>query len=287
MEVGADEAETLLSYGVVDQLRHEARDRAGSGPDGGRGATIGPFRRFAGRRSGRGARHRGSALGRPVVIGGHTVALRRLRADKVLTVATARVGGMADTGWARFVAGDPRVTRLRLGGLSPVELTELARRAGPRALSPRGASRLVAHTEGNALYCRALLDEIGVDGLSTEAVGLPAPRELSAVILARAAGLSASTQAFLAAASVLGQHAGARGRCGRRPTCCGPGSGRRRRRRPDERRCHARRAGFRPPALPGHGLRRSQPDAAAGAARPGGSSMWSATRVWSTGWRRR
>ena len=122
-------------------------------------------------------------------------------------MATARAGGMAGTGWARFVAGDPRATRLRLGGLGPLEVTELARALGLGALSPRGASRLVAHTEGNALYCRALLDEIGVAGLSTEAAGLPAPRELSTVVLARVAGLPASAQAFLAAAAVLGQHA--------------------------------------------------------------------------------
>jgi len=210
VEVGADEAETLLSYGVVDQLRHEARTEPGADPMAVGAQLLDLFDAL-------------QADGRVVVLaiedlhwadrsslGAILFALRRLRADKVLTVATARVGGMADTGWARFVAGDPRVTRLRLGGLSPVELTELARALGLGALSPRGASRLVAHTEGNALYCRALLDEIGVDGLSTEAVGLPAPRELSAVILARAAGLSASTQAFLAAASVLGQHARAR-----------------------------------------------------------------------------
>jgi DNA-binding CsgD family transcriptional regulator len=53
-----------------------------------------------------------------------------------------------------------------------------------------------------------LLDEIGVVGLSATADrGLPAPRELSALILARVSALAATTQAFLAAASVLGQHA--------------------------------------------------------------------------------
>ena len=46
-------------------------------------------------------------------------ALRRLRADKVLAVVSTRSGGLADPGWARFVGGDSRVTRLRLGGLSP------------------------------------------------------------------------------------------------------------------------------------------------------------------------
>jgi hypothetical protein len=134
--------------------------------------------------------------------------LRRLRADKVLVVVSARAGGLADPGWARFVGGDARVTRIRLGGLSPDDLTELAGALGLGALSQRGASRLAAHTDGNALYCRALLDEIGIAGLSVAGNrGLPAPRELSAVILARVAALPAATQSFLAAAAVLGQHA--------------------------------------------------------------------------------
>jgi hypothetical protein len=135
-------------------------------------------------------------------------ALRRLRADKVLAVVSARVGGLDDPGWARFAGGDSRVTRLRLGGLSPGDLTELASALGLGVPSQRGASRLAAHTGGNALYCRALLDEIGIAALGAAGDrGLPAPRELSAVILARVAALPAAAQSFLAAASVLGQHA--------------------------------------------------------------------------------
>ena len=123
-------------------------------------------------------------------------------------MVSTRAGWMADPGWARFVGGDARVTRIRLGGLSPGDLTELASELGLGALSRRGASRLAAHTEGNALYCRALLEEIGIAGLSAAGDrGLPAPRDLSAVILARMAALPATTQSFLAAASVLGQHA--------------------------------------------------------------------------------
>jgi predicted ATPase len=135
-------------------------------------------------------------------------ALRRLRAEKVLAIVSTRIHGLADPGWARFVAGDSRVTRLGLGGLSAGDLTELARLLGLGVLSDRGASRLVDHTAGNALYCRALLNEIGVAGLSAAGSdGLRAPRELSAVILGRVGTLPPATQTFLAAASVLGQHA--------------------------------------------------------------------------------
>src|ERR1035438_7736456 len=76
-------------------------------------------------------------------------ALRRLRADKVLTVVSTRAGGLADPGWARFVGGDARVTRIRLGGVRPGGLTEPGGGLGLGVLSQRGASRLAAHTEGN------------------------------------------------------------------------------------------------------------------------------------------
>src|SRR6202046_5122733 len=65
-------------------------------------------------------------------------ALRRLRADKVLAVVSTRADALADPGWARFAGGDSRVTRIRLGGLSPADLTELAAALGLGVLSQRG-----------------------------------------------------------------------------------------------------------------------------------------------------
>jgi DNA-binding CsgD family transcriptional regulator len=208
LAVGGDEAETLLSYGIIDQLQPGAMTEPGSDPMAAGARLLDLLDRL-------------QAGGQVVVLAIDDLqwadrpssrallfALRRLRADKVLALVSTRAGGLADPGWARFVAGDARVTRMRLGGLSPADLTELAGALGLGALSQRGASRLAAHTDGNALYCRALLEEIGIAGLSaTGDRGLPAPRQLSAVILARVAALSATTQSFLAAASVLGQHA--------------------------------------------------------------------------------
>jgi len=208
LQVAGDESETLLSYGIIDQLQPGALTDPGTDPM----AVGARLLDLLGRQQ---------AGGRVVVFilddlqwadrpSSRAVlfALRRLRADKVLVIVSARAGERADPGWARFVGGDSRVTRMRLGGLSPGDLTELASALGLGVLSQRGASRLAAHTEGNALYCRALLDEIGIAGLSAAGGrGLPAPRELSAVILARVAALPATAQSFLAAASVLGQHA--------------------------------------------------------------------------------
>ena len=208
LQVGGDEAETLLSYGVVDQLQPGVLTEPGTDPMAVGVRLLDLFDRL-------------QSGGQVVVLALDDLqwadrpsaravlfALRRLRADKVLAVVSARAGGLADPGWARFVGGDSRVTRIRLGGLSPGDLTELASALGLGVLSQRGASRLAAHTEGNALYCRALLEEIGVARLSAAGGrGLPAPRELSAVILARVAALPAAAQSLLAAASVLGQHA--------------------------------------------------------------------------------
>ena len=208
LQVGGDEAETLLSYGIIDQLQPGTVTEPGTDPMAVGARLLDLFDRL-------------QAGGQVVVLviddlqwadrpSSRAVlfALRRLRADKVLAIVSTRAGELDDPGWARFAGGDSRVTRVRLGGLSPGDLTELASALGLGVLSQRGASRLVAHTQGNALYCRALLDEMGLSALGAAGDrGLPAPRELSAVILTRVASLPATTQSFLAAASVLGQHA--------------------------------------------------------------------------------
>jgi DNA-binding CsgD family transcriptional regulator len=207
VEVGGDEAELLLSYGIIDQLRPGVATDPGTDPMAVGARLLARLDEL-------------QVDGQVVVLAIDDLqwvdrqssravlfALRRLRADRVLTVVATRAGELADAGWARFVAGDGRVSVLRLGGLTSGDLTELASALGLGVLTERGASRLAAHTRGNALYCRALLDEIGAADLSAGEGGLPAPRALSAVILSRVAALSAATQAFLAAASVLGQRA--------------------------------------------------------------------------------
>ncbi|MGD0246157.1 MAG: AAA family ATPase [Streptosporangiaceae bacterium] len=208
LEVGGDEDETLLSYGVIDQLQPGTSTDPGTDP-----MAVGAWLLDL--------LDRRQADGQVVVLAIDDLqwadrpssravlfALRRLRADKVLAIVSTRAGTLADPGWARFAGGDSRVIRICLGGLSPADLTELAAALGLGILSQRGASRLAAHTEGNALYCRALLEEIGIAGLGAAGErGLPAPRELSAVILARVAALPVTAQSFLTAAAVLGRHA--------------------------------------------------------------------------------
>jgi DNA-binding CsgD family transcriptional regulator len=207
VQAGGDEDEVLLSYGVIDQMESGSLTDPGADPMAVGFALLELLDRL-------------QSDGQVVVLVVDDLqwvdrpssrallfALRRLRADKVLTVISGRAEEPADPGWSRFLSGDSRVTQIRLGGLDANDLVDLAAALDRGSLTQRGAARLVAHTQGNALYCRALLDEISVDVLNGDKGGLPAPRELSAVILARVTTLSAVTQSFVAAASVLGQHA--------------------------------------------------------------------------------
>ena len=137
LEVGGDEAETLLSYGVIDQLQPGAITDPGTDPMAVGARLVDLLDRL-------------QSDSEVVVLviddlqwvdrpSSRAVlfALRRLRADKVLTIVSARVGQLVDPGWARFIGGDARVTRVRLGGLSASDLTELASGLGLGTLRTR------------------------------------------------------------------------------------------------------------------------------------------------------
>ena len=134
-------------------------------------------------------------------------ALRRMQADRVLALVSARPGELSrlGEGWSRFASGDHRVTRLRLAGLSAGELVAMARKLGVGDLSGRAVAQLLDHTGGNSLHCRALLEELGPGGLARAGDDLPAPRELAAVVLARLKALSGPAQGLVTAAAVLGR----------------------------------------------------------------------------------
>jgi DNA-binding CsgD family transcriptional regulator len=139
-------------------------------------------------------------------------AARRLHAGRLLAVMTARPGQLArlGQGWARFVAGDYRATRIRLGGLTAAEIAELgpALRAGE--VPHRAAARLAACTGGNPLYCRMLLEESPASDRQEWERGAgwpPVPPALAATLLAGVHRLSEQAQRLLAAAAVLGQTA--------------------------------------------------------------------------------
>lgn len=132
-----------------------------------------------------------------------TFALRRMRADPILVVMTARTDhawdlpkGLADL----LSAGGGR---LQLGGLETSEIAELAACLG-RPLARPASERLRAHTGGNPLHVLALLSELSPEVLRAPGRVLPAPRGLAATLAARLLGCRPETEKLVAAASVFG-----------------------------------------------------------------------------------
>jgi len=131
-------------------------------------------------------------------------AARRLLADRVLLVLTARPGAL-DAGWARLLAtGAGR--RLVLAGLAPDGVRELAAQLDV-ALSEREARWLHGQTDGHPLYVLTLLESdpslarADPPGVSA----LPPPPALAALVVARLERCSPSTRDLVTAAAVLGR----------------------------------------------------------------------------------
>ncbi len=218
LRASGDEAELLLPYGMVGQLLASARGAGGGPPglltaelsDGVDPLAVGAdlvawFGQFRGMvlaviddlqwADGPSAR----AL---------LFAVRRLHADQVLVVVSARPGELSrlGEGWQRFLAGDHRAGRVRLGGLGPADVVALGRALGAGELPRRAVGRLLEHTGGNPLYCRAVLEEAGIEGLDPPGEALSVPRSLAGMVLLRVGSLSLDTRELVVAAAVLGHH---------------------------------------------------------------------------------
>ncbi len=219
LRASGDEAQLFLPYGVVDQLVASARE--GCGPLGLLTSQL-------------------SDAVDPLAVGAELVgwlgqfpgmvlaviddlqwadgpsarallfAVRRLQADQVLVVVSARTGELSrlGAGWQRFLAGDHRADRVRLGGLGTEDVVALGRALGAGELSRRAAGRLLDHTGGNPLYCRAVLEEAGIEGLDRPGEALRVPRSLAAVMLGRVGSLGPAARKLVVAAAVLGHHCG-------------------------------------------------------------------------------
>jgi len=138
-------------------------------------------------------------------------ACRRLASEKVLVVGSGRPQHLSrlGEGWARFLTGDRRCTRLALPRLGDAELAELATALGrglpSGGLSSRGMRRVADHSLGNPLFARAMLTELPDHVLEGTDTGLYLPRSLAAVILPRLNALPAAARNLVIAASVLGE----------------------------------------------------------------------------------
>ena len=126
----------------------------------------------------------------------------------MLVVVSARAGELSrlGEGWPRFVAGDHRAGRVLLGGLGPGDVVALGRALGAGELPRRAVGRLLEHTGGNPLYIRAVLEELGAEGLDRPGGALGVPRSLAGMVLSRVGALSPAARQLVAAAAVLGHH---------------------------------------------------------------------------------
>jgi DNA-binding CsgD family transcriptional regulator len=217
LRASGEEAETLLAYGVIAQL-------AGSAGSGGWpvlriSPQADPLRAGADLAALIGQIQGAGKLAVIAVDDLHWAdsrsatalmfALRRMQGDRALGLMTARPGelGRLGEGWSRFISGDYRASRVRLGGLAATEIAALGRALGTAEVSARAASRLRDHTGGSPLYCRALLEEAGPQEWEGDRGGPPAPRGLTGIILARVQGLGQPAQQMVQAAAVLGRSA--------------------------------------------------------------------------------
>ena len=168
LRASGEEAELVLPYGVVGQLVAAAHGMAGSPP--GLLATelsdgVNPLAVGADLVGWLGQVGRGRQLVLAVIddlqwADGPSArallfAARRLQADRVLVVVSARPGELArlGAGWLRFLAGDHRAARVRLGGLGPGDLAALGRALG--WASCRAARSAVCSRRPAATRCTA------------------------------------------------------------------------------------------------------------------------------------
>lgn len=133
-------------------------------------------------------------------------ALRRLHADRIMAVLTARSDELSwiPEGLLRIVHDSG--TRIEVPPLSVDEAAAFAVQAGVDDLARSRVIQLVDHTGGNPLHLELLLDQLPEEVLRCRSEEpLPAPREFAALVAGRIAHCSRETERLVAAGAVLGQ----------------------------------------------------------------------------------
>lgn len=133
-------------------------------------------------------------------------ALRRLGTDRVLTLVATRTRAGTRLDRLRALAAGDRGLVVRLGGLDVHGLVELGRALGSGVLPLPAAQRLLAHTGGVPLHARALFEEVDPAILRSVEVALPSPVSYSLLVMGRMSQCPPSTRSVVAAAAVLGEH---------------------------------------------------------------------------------
>jgi hypothetical protein len=215
VRASGEEAETLLAYGVLDQVGRSAGP-AGEALLAATALAPPPEPIVAGTRL-------LEMLGElessgPVVlvvddlhwadqpsVRALVFALRRLVADQVLAVLAVRDDAVAELpeSLRRIVSGH-HGSVLRLSGLDERDLRELATLRGIPSFPARVARRLRDGTRGNPLHVRAVLDEFAPDEWEAGRQPLPSPRAFRLLVGDRYAACADDTRRLVDAAAVLG-----------------------------------------------------------------------------------
>ncbi len=220
VRTGGEETETLLAYGVVEQLARSAGPAGSALLETLPGAAPTPV-------------HDPVTVGSrilelldglegvsPVVLVVDDVhwadlpsvqalvfALRRLVADSVLALLVVR--DEADVGLPeslrRLVSGHLGSV-LRLRGLDEEDLRDLAAVLGIDDFGLSAAQRLRFGTQGNPLHAKALLEEFPLAEWGPQEQPLPPPRSFRRLVADRYAGCAADTRRLIDAAAVLPVH---------------------------------------------------------------------------------
>jgi DNA-binding SARP family transcriptional activator len=216
LRASGDETERLLPYGIVDQLTGSAGDDddlpgllATDLNDGVDPLAVGAdLVAWLGRMSASHEMVLGIIDDLQWADGPSARALlfaaRRLRTARVLIVVSARSAELVrlGQGWERFLAGDHRVIRVRLGAFTQAEVAQLGRALGRGELPRPVVRRLIAETGGHPLYCRAVLEEAKAADQLGESPRVP--RSLAGVVLGKVSALSPAARELVTAAAVLG-----------------------------------------------------------------------------------
>ena len=133
-------------------------------------------------------------------------ALRRLQADRVLTLMVSRSGSPRG-----HLAGVHRLVEhghgawVRVRGLDASSIRDLGASMGVDHLSSRAADRIRAHTGGSPLHATAIFDEL-IPAILREPSDLPLPStaDFGALVRSRLDGCTPEAQRLVGAASVLG-----------------------------------------------------------------------------------
>jgi DNA-binding CsgD family transcriptional regulator len=215
LRASGEEAETLLAYGVLDQIARSA----GTAGDGLRAVTAAPSPVdpiLAGARLLELLGELESAG--PVVLvvddlhwADHpslralVFVLRRLVADNVLAVLAVRDDAVAELPESlRRVVSGRHGDVVRLMGLDEQDLRQLATELGITALTVPAARGLREETRGNPLHARAVLEEVPSDGWEVGRQPLPPPRSFQLLVGDRYAACTDDARRLVDACAVLG-----------------------------------------------------------------------------------